>query len=411
MTNAPYTNWNDISSRFGVVCSGVTTVGESDTFTISGTKSASLASVRNSISGSRVIFVPPSNNSNGIADTANIQAAIDNIQGVVGTAQGAGVVLLSGQYYITGPIKLGDVNTITKVLLHGVGATTITRVGVASSDYMLKIYSEPASGDVEVIKNITLQCQSKCRGILVTHVNKATICDLYIGHSVEVGIDLVECWWTNIRRISITDHDGFAFRGRSLNGCHLDSILCHGGKDDTWPSVTDTYCTTFDGTPWVTTSDERGGVYFWGNGSTITNMCFEANNYGTYPSLYCADGTNGNLFLNTRFEQDRNTSESILCHDVRNLCFQNIQAINSLAEERDSFMRCTGTCHGVKIDRLWGWSGVKDSGHIILLDGGVHKNVVCTECCTADHNIPTSGWIGTINSPTYITDWDDVFSS
>jgi hypothetical protein len=366
-----------------------------------------------------IIHVPPSGDRSGAADAAAIQSAIDLAHSSTPKYHGAGCVTLSGPYIINKPICLGSVNNPTRSVLNGIGDARIEPAAkFPRSQYMLSVYGAPY-GSVPVISGVSLWCNDMSRGILCAQTE--TNCSLehvYIRNSIESAIDLIDCWCCNLHNIDVLYFKGFALRGKNANACHIDSLFCliAGREAHAWPAEDDTYCTNRYGVPFRTTDAERACIYWHGSGSTFTNLGLETMIYGDVPLIHLPAGAMGNSFQSIYAEDNHINRETVLCHGGRYNRFEHVHTVNAnnanpQVAECECFLRCTGVTRGNSVHRLVGWSGIKEGGHIVLLDGGTHIGTSCTECATNHTKVPRERWIGEVNDPIVQAEWDDQFDS
>ncbi len=378
------------------------------------------ANLRRELDGGYQLFVPPSSASTPAKQAAenavNLQRAVDQVQATVPEYFGLGTVILRGQYFWgDSTITLGVAGGAdARVCLAGSGSAVIRRIGPRSSKYVISAFGT-GHGSKPLLSNLTLLCDHLCRGILLARADTQTTLDnLYVRDSAESSLDLVNCWWLHPRAVYVAGAWGFGMRTHNCNGCHYDSVqfLQCEGKEGYWPASDDMVCTNEAGSPWRTSDAERSMIFHDGNGTTFTNLGLEGCDYGDYPLVYLSRDAMGNRFLGMRQEANRNLRETVLCTGRYN-CFDGVFSCNSneSASLADCFLRLTGTTRGNSVHRFVGWSGIKEGGRIVLLDGGKHVGTSVTECATADAHIPQSDWIGEVNNPIVQAEWDDQFDS
>jgi hypothetical protein len=338
-----------------------------------------------------IIPIPPSGDYSGRTDANAIQSTIDSVQKATPAYSGAGVVELSrGRYWLNRTLALKG----GKCVLRGAGCASIGWNPNAPQDIpMISVEGAPY-GAVPVLSNLALWCSNRARG--VTCKNISTQCSLdsvYVRESVGCALELSDCWWLNLRNVSVLYFADMALSTRDANGCHVDSLACIRG-----------------------TSSQSPLIDFHGGGSVFTNLCVEDCKYGEQPLIRLPVGSIGNLFSSTRLEGNHTTRNMVLCENGRYNRFDHVFVVNAnnadpQSAECDCFMRCTGTTRGNSVNRLVGWSGIRKGGNIVLLDGGKHIGTSVTECATNHTKVPRERWIGEINNPTVQAEWDDQFDS
>lgn len=416
-----------------------------------------------------VITVRPSGDKTGRKDLTNIQEAVDSLQAsVVG---GFGVVQLSGRYFLNGTITCGMVGNgsdgiNSKVVINGLGVAEIICVGSERNGYAIRMFGG-ASVPKPVLRNLRVVCGVLCRGVLLSQTaSQSSVENVAVEYSRQSAFDLIDCWCTNFRNVTIKYAWGYALRGHRTHECHFDSLqilscrafsskdqsiltdndlysyaMENGGAqfakekygqivwDDIWPSPTDTECVDFDGTPVTSSERTRSAIQMYGEGSVFTNLAFEQCAYVEYPLMYL---TGSKLcFDSMRLEYNKTLREKVFIYGGGNtsgtfnvfnfVCIEDgspfvvsagppvvMDYRRPLARQAcECFLRLTGNTVGNKVNRLIGNSSLTRA--IILLDGGSHAGTICTECATSCGHIPRSRWIKTVNSPMVFPEWSDVY--
>ena len=228
---------------------------------------------------SNVIRLQPT----GGDDTSALQQAIDGVS--FPTSDGrVGQVELDGYFQFSKPLVIGAEGTLKPVALVGVGQSHLRWTASTTSDYAIRYWGE-GRAFVPRISNVFLDCNRKCRGILLKHAAYAGgMHNVSIHNAREVGLDLVDCWGSECTHLVFSAVDGIAIRGVGFNNCVLRTIKIS-GKGESWPDPADTSVVRHNGTPVQTTSDQRAAVVLLGGISEVSNVCFELCKYPGAPLL------------------------------------------------------------------------------------------------------------------------------
>jgi hypothetical protein len=362
-----------------------------------------------------VMHVPPSGDTSGATDALALQQAIDQLQGCV-PDQAMGLVTLAGRYYTDRTIRIGAPGVPARVCLHGLGTPTITRRGVVATDYMLCMYGGNA-GPKEVLRNLRFFCSYKSRGLLLAYTQATTSVEgVQVYNYRQVGMDLIDCWWTHLRCVQLMYGRGYGVRTREANGCHYDSLHFMNCLSADWPSATDDACVDYWGKPFRTLVDQRSMLFLHGNGNVVTNSAWECQT-GEYPLIHLPADASTNLFQGMRLEGNLQTRQKIICRGNNNV-FQHIGTSDGKplngndwsqcapAVACKTFLRLQGKTRCNVVERLFGNAGLTES--IVTFDGGEHTGTIVRECSTACAIIPADKWITAQNSPIVVPNWPDA---
>lgn len=372
-----------------------------------------LVAIDDSLLGA-TLYVPPSGDTTGDADTEAIQRAVDSLQGSL-TGMARGTVLLSGVYHVRSPITLGAVNVHSRVAICGHRHATLVYAGDPTSDYMVRIFGKNTGAPV-LLSGLTLYGRHKTRGVLVSYATTRCLLDCLQLHSTrEVGMDLHRCWGLSVSNTMFHSPQGYALRGYNANACHFSSLSIAGGTDAAWPSDEDTYCQHFDGTPYRVPAAERAAIHLEGNGSLFSLLMLEALKYGDRPLVYLK--TNSFHFTMTRLEGNLNRLHKIVIDGGNYNVFDGVgtcdgRPLNGTDYTTptpetacQTFVRCIGNTKANKLQRLAGNTGCTEA--LLLHDGGKHAGNMVTECYSVVPYMPATNHINGVNSPVVTSGFPD----
>lgn len=383
-------------------------------------------------------IVAPSGDTTGATDTAAIQAAINGLARA-GTTFTEGAVLLSGHYYVNAPLVVGGgaaTTTVASVSLLGWGHALIEYKGDTTSDYVLRYFGESQICS-DAIRNITIDCNMKARGLLFCGRNYIpSVSNLYVQDSREVGIDAIDCWAMSFNNIHVHTSRGFCMRlyqanAVSLNLVRLQGTACYSIADPTnnaisyyamdnaglaaaateygadygsaWPATDDTYCVKSDGNPYQTADSQRCGLLVEDSHAvTMTNMTWEGMRYIDYPIAWLKMRTSrmNQLYL----EGNQVLHEKIILRGDAGYGRWNVFDGISISDgvndggspdatwATEYFLASSGAIHGNTIRNMGAWYCFTEA--IVNFGAGAHTGNLIERIYTEGPYVPNSATTG-----------------
>ena len=218
--------------------SAVTTLAEDGGVALADGTQIALEDLRGAVLPAQTMFVPPSGDTTGATDTANIQAALTALTaaqlGVSTYHPGPlGTVWLQGRYYISSPLVSGipaepraygpSVIALGSAMLEAVGDAWL------ATDYVLACYGNTV-GDRGghsrvVVGGIKIKASHKCRGLLLARqFHFAGIEKVHIEQTRQSALDMPTCWKSFVRDVHVLNCRGFAMRLSTVDNIRLENV-------------------------------------------------------------------------------------------------------------------------------------------------------------------------------------------
>ena len=352
-------------------------------------------------------YIRPTGDTSGVADTANLQAAL--------AVSGIKAVVLDGRYYTTSRLN------VTACSLIGATRSVIQYVGSSTSDYAIKVTG--GSDDTGFMQNIAVTCGNLCRGILFHTIENRTIADnVRVEAAKEVGCDIVDCWGSNYNTLRVGNTRGISLRMHRCNSflalntllascyCFRSSVASentalfeyacdngivaaaalyngtggYGTYTEDWPSATDTSVVdSRGGSNYVRTpAADRAPMVCSATGQdqdlvTFDNLLIEPAYTADYPTI---SGSGNTLSLrNVRWESGYHRGPLIQLRsgnglEATHFTLDNARLIST--KNPSEIVHVYGDAKFISINQLLASSYV--TNHIVVLDGGAVNTVSIT---------------------------------
>ena len=311
-----------------------------------------------------VRMVRASGDTTGATDYANIIAARDAFYASDLHPYAHGMIVLANkQYYVNAPIILGDKSAPSTTYmapgLAGIGVAYITYTGShALASYLVTIAGNTGDAGVR-LSDLYLDCAYKIRGVLAarqTYFN--SIHNIVVSSSMNVGVDVVDCWKGVLRNIHVRYGRGIGMRIRLANQLIVENIRVAYMDDQNWPDIDDTNVPTYQAGVYVQTPvAERAGLVL--NNCydfCLRDVMFEGNTLGAFPLCSMNSGCHALTFEGTVYSESDDTTDARFLiiggadntGQQRGYEFQNVMV--DAAVPYSSLIKTTGHVSGVRVN-------------------------------------------------------------
>ena len=173
------------------------------------------------------VFVPPSGDTAGATDHANIAAATALVS-YAATDNRLGIIRISGDYTINDVLAFGAPDK-KFVILDGMGYSRIAYRGAKTERYALT-FAGSGRQRATLCKDIRLDGFSNCRGIKFDTITYQNLVDnVYVYGTRQLAVNAHFCWGSSLRGLTMDSFTGVGLFADQFNGCLAESVCVNYG--------------------------------------------------------------------------------------------------------------------------------------------------------------------------------------